>query len=233
MPEHAPHPDLGAHATGGLEAAEAAALELHLEDCANCRDEWVRLRATALLVPRAARRFAVPDDLERRTLGALADEQPAAPPLRRRRPGRAVVAALAAAAVLMGGLVVAARSLDSGPAGTLELDADLRSAADPSLAASATVRATPLGRTVALDSDSLPVLPRGGFYELWFVGPGDSPGSPNRISCGTFHPDESGRTHVTLHAAVDPALYPTLSITTEPGDGNPAPGPEVLSARGP
>jgi anti-sigma-K factor RskA len=233
LPEHAPHPDLGAHATGGLEPAEAAALERHLEVCAHCRDEWVRLRATALLVPRAAPPFPVPRGLERRTLDALADEEPAAPPLRRRRPARAVVAALAAAAVLMGGLVVVARNLDSGPAGTLELDADLRSVADPSLEASATVRATPLGRTVALDSDTLPVLPGGRFYELWFVGPGDSPASPNRISCGTFHPDESGRTHVMLHAAADPARYPTLSITAEAGDGDPAPGPEVLSAREP
>jgi len=34
---------------------------------------------------------------------------------------------------------------------------------------------------------------------------------------------------VRLHAAVDPAKFPELSVTAEPGDGNPErTGPEVL-----
>ena len=37
---------------------------------------------------------------------------------------------------------------------------------------------------------------------------------------------------VTFAAAVDPAKYPVLSVTAEPGDGNPEPtGPEVLRSR--
>jgi Anti-sigma-K factor rskA len=81
-------------------------------------------------------------------------------------------------------------------------------------------------------TDELPILPKGELYELWFAGPGDSPSRPNRISAGTFHPDERGRTRVRLAAAVDPALYPVLSVTKEPGDGAPQPGVEVLrSAR--
>ncbi|MGI8758631.1 MAG: anti-sigma factor domain-containing protein [Acidimicrobiales bacterium] len=69
----------------------------------------------------------------------------------------------------------------------------------------------------------------GEFYEVWFVGPGDSRNGLNRISAGTFHPDEQGRTSVRFAAAVDPAKYPVLSITAEPGDGDPEPtGPEVL-----
>jgi len=52
---------------------------------------------------------------------------------------------------------------------------------------------------------------------------------PNRISAGTFHPDEQGNSSVRLHAAVDPAKFPELSVTAEPGDGNPErAGPEVL-----
>lgn len=141
------------------------------------------------------------------------------------------MAALAAAAVLVTGAVVATRALDSGPAGTLELTAQLRSSAGPARAATATVRATAAGRTIALRSDSLPILPAGEYYELWFVGPGDSPRSPNRISAGTFHPDARGHTDVTLHAAVDPALLRRLSVTAERADGDPAAGREVLSLR--
>ncbi len=58
------------------------------------------------------------------------------------------------------------------------------------------------------------------------------PAKPNRISAGTFHPDDDGRSKVELTAAVDPSKYPELSVTAEPGDGNPAPnGPEVLRTR--
>jgi len=78
-------------------------------------------------------------------------------------------------------------------------------------------------------TNELPILPKGEFYELWFVGPGDTLADPNRISAGTFHPDEAGRSQVTFAAAVDPAKYPVLSVTAEPGDGDPRrTGPEVL-----
>ncbi len=88
-----------------------------------------------------------------------------------------------------------------------------------------------IGRVVSLRSDDLQILPAGAYYEVWFVGPGDRPGRPNRISAGTFHPDEQGRSAVELTAAVDPTKYPELSVTAEPGDGDPAPnGPEVLRA---
>ncbi len=85
------------------------------------------------------------------------------------------------------------------------------------------------GRVIRLKSDDLPILPKGEFYEVWFVGPGDTPASPNRISAGTFHPDDQGRTSIVLFGAVDPKKLPVLEITAEPGDGNPLPsGPAVL-----
>ncbi len=85
--------------------------------------------------------------------------------------------------------------------------------------------------TASERTDELPILPEGELYEVWFVGPGDAVGSPNRISAGTFHPDEEGRSNVDLTAAVDPAKYPRLVVTAEPGDGDPLPtGPEVVGA---
>ena len=79
------------------------------------------------------------------------------------------------------------------------------------------------GRRIAFATDDLPVLPKKDFYELWFIGPGDRPGAPNRISAGTFHPDPEGRSRVIFHAAVNPRNYPGLAVTREPGDGDPAP----------
>ncbi len=88
---------------------------------------------------------------------------------------------------------------------------------------------TGIGRVVDLDTSVLPILPIGEFYELWFVAPDDSPDQPNRVSAGTFHPDPDGRSNVRFAAAVDPTEYPSVEITAEPVDGNPAAtGPVVL-----
>jgi Anti-sigma-K factor rskA, C-terminal len=119
-----------------------------------------------------------------------------------------------------------------GEAGTVELEAALSSPTGRPERATVEVRRTGIGRVIRFDSDDLAVLPKGDYYELWFVGPGDTRARPNRISAGTFHPDEDGRSHVRFTAAVDPAKYPVLSVTTEPGDGDPRPtGPEVLRSR--
>ncbi len=90
---------------------------------------------------------------------------------------------------------------------------------------------TGIGRVVDLDTQALDILPTGEFYEIWFVATNDTPDTPNRISAGTFHPDTDGRSRVTFAAAVDPTKFPTIEITAEPADGNPAPsGPTVMSA---
>jgi hypothetical protein len=82
---------------------------------------------------------------------------------------------------------------------------------------------------IELDTDDLPILPTGEYYEVWFVAPDENDGAADRISAGTFHPDPDGRSSVRFAAAVDPAKFPTVEITAEPGDGNPAAtGPVVL-----
>jgi anti-sigma-K factor RskA len=172
---------------------------------------------------------APPASLEAHVRDAVARDTGAREPattrlrVRRRRPVLAfagVAVAAAALAVLLGGR--------PEPAGKPELATVLRAPAGQAVAA-VEVRKTGIGRVVSFRSETLPILPKGEYYELWFVGPGDRPGRPNRISAGTFHPDEDGRSVVRFAAAVDPARYPTLSVTAEPGDGDPrATGPEVL-----
>jgi anti-sigma-K factor RskA len=141
---------------------------------------------------------------------------------------RRVAVAAVAAAVLVGAFAVGTR-VDGGGDGTLELEAVLRAPGQANVVATATVRKTGIGRVIEFRSDELPILPKGEYYELWFAAP-----AGKYISAGTFHPDENGRSHVTFAAAVDPALYPVLSVTAEPGDGNPArTGPEVLRSHAP
>lgn len=143
----------------------------------------------------------------------------------------ATAVAAVAAAFALGGIV-----LDNHPSqdlladGVIEFESTLVAPDGDAQTTVVGIR-TGIGRVVQLRTDDLPILPTGEMYEVWFVGPGDTATSPNRISAGTFHPDEQGRSHVDLTAAVDPELYPELSITAEPGDGDPSPtGAEVLRA---
>ena len=171
-----------------------------------------------------------PTELELLVLAAVEREVPRKPRAGERRRLRRprLLPALAGAAGVAAAAVVALMSLGGGEAGSLELRTVLQAPVGPA-AASVEVREAGIGRVIALDSDSLPILPKGDYYELWFVAPDDRPTAPNRISAGTFHPDEDGRSRVRFTAAVDPALYPVLSVTAEPGDGDPRPtGPEVL-----
>jgi hypothetical protein len=132
------------------------------------------------------------------------------------------MAALAAAAIA-GAFLLGGRVLDGGVDGTREITATLVEPGGGGGTASVEVTKTGIGRVIELSSDDLPILPTGELYEVWFVGPDDRPGARQRISAGTFHPSE-----VTLAAAVDPAQFPTIVVTAEPGDGDPAPGAEVL-----
>jgi Anti-sigma-K factor rskA, C-terminal len=141
----------------------------------------------------------------------------------------------AAAAVLVAVLAGVALGEDlrgrAAVAGTVEYAGTMAEAGRGPLAAALRVVATGTGRVIELDTDVLPVLPRGGYYELWFVAPDDAADAPDRISAGTFHPDQAGRSDVRLAAAVVPTRFPVVEVTAEPGDRDPdATGPVVLRA---
>ncbi len=85
------------------------------------------------------------------------------------------------------------------------------------------------GRLVEVKSDTVPSIPEGTYYELWFVGPGDSPKTPkNRISAGTWPPDEREITDVRFLIAADPEKFPDIEVTREPPDGDPRPSGRVV-----
>jgi anti-sigma-K factor RskA len=240
MPEpQMPHLDAAGWALGVLDPEDREAFEGHLGDCSECRRTVAELHRPAELLKLAAPPIELPGSLRDRTLRAVeAAPAPAAPgparprPARRfwaRQPGLAIAGALAAVALA---LVVAVEVGEEPGEPDLELAATLRPPGGGDREARVEVVETGIGRAIELRTDDLPILPKGDYYELWFVGPGDSRRRPNRISAGTFHPDSEGRSDVSFTAAVDPKKYPRLSITAEPGDGNPArTGPEVMRGR--
>ncbi len=187
-------------------------------------------------------------DMVRRA-AARARSNASAPPVSRLpstwRPGgsgvRRLVSAAAASTIGLVGLAVGLALGDDGtdgedPAvediaehGTVEFEGSVQTGSGAT--ADLSVVATGIGRVVRLRTEALEILPTGEYYEVWFVGPGDRPGDPDRISAGTFHPDDEGNTDVVLAAAVDPELYPVVEVTSEPGDGDPGvSGPVVLEA---
>jgi anti-sigma factor RsiW len=244
------HADLGAFVLDRLALREREAFEEHLRGCPRCREESRGLREAASLLCATAP-VAPPASLRARTLAAAGGDAPAVPAvaLPRRRRMRTAAVMLAAAATLAIAVVVGAEmgghettrtvsrtetvtrtvgARDRQP-GVLERRTSLASVSGG--AANAAVRITRVGpgRIVELRSSTLPKLPASQYYELWFVGPGDAPGAPNRVSAGTFHPDSRGRVVARFFAAANPRKLPVIAVTREPRDGNPAATlPDVL-----
>src|SRR6185437_5652239 len=135
----------------------------------------------------------------------------------RRSAGAAVAALLAAAAVVIS--IVVTR----GPVTTDVALAGTRLA--PAASAVAKLHATPSGLAIELDVAGLPPSPPGFYYQAWMKGP------HGLVTIGTFHM-RGGPGTVELWSAVSLAGYPTITVTREPEDGNPASsGQVVLTSR--
>ena len=140
--------------------------------------------------------------------------------IRTRRTVRAGVAALLAAAAVVIGIVVT-----RGPATTDVVLAGTRLA--PAASATAKLHATPSGLAIELDVSKLAPSPPGFYYQAWMKGP------HGLVTIGTFHM-HGGPGTVELWSAVSLADYPTITVTREPEDGNPASsGQVVLTSRHP
>src|SRR6185437_3019822 len=96
----------------------------------------------------------------------------------------------------------------------------------PAASATAKLHATPSGLAIELDVSKLPPSPPGFYYQAWMKGP------HGLVTIGTFHMRGPGT--VELWSAVSLADYPTITVTREPEDGNPASsGQVVLTSRHP
>jgi anti-sigma-K factor RskA len=213
-----PHPDLAGWVLGALDTDDADTFERHLQACDDCRAEVAELERLPALLSIAAPPVELPGDLEERTLAAV---QRAAGRRRGRRfaqLGMAAAACVALVAVLtLGNLGVeqqtASFALAPVAGGAMRADAQARKVGN--------------GWEVDLTAFNLPP----GRYECWYTGPGDQPGTPNRISAGTFKVEADGRADVRMTVAVSPLQFTRMEISKEPeADGNPAmTGTVVLS----
>jgi anti-sigma-K factor RskA len=253
------HADLGAYVLGRLEPHERSAFEAHLRWCPRCRAETGDLLEAGDLLRETAP-VAPPPELRDRIMATIRAGAPPVPApvaaLPRKRVPRAAVLAVAACALLALavalGAVVGGRETTRTVArtqtvtrtvrapnrqpGVLERKTTLATVGGGVAQATARITRVGPGRIVELRSSTLPKLPASEYYELWFVGAGDTSATPNRVSAGTFHPDSRGRVVARFFAAANPRKLPVLAVTREPRDGNPAPTlPDVLrstSARG-
>ena len=148
--------DLGAHALGLLDGAEARALDQHLAGCAACRREFAELRRTARALeavpPESFLDGPASDLVVARAVRRVRAESGAA---RRRRGLAMVVAAVVMAVALLGGGVLLGRALpDAAAEGTRTLAAQqgavaLTAAVEPVngwVRVAATVRGIPAGK---------------------------------------------------------------------------------------
>jgi len=127
-----------------------------------------------------------------------------------RHPGFALGAVAAAAAVVM----VAVLVVPDDPASSPQLAAALAPTdLAPGAGGQATFTRTDSGWRIELDASGLPRLDGGRFYQAWLKGDDDV-----LVSIGSFNEGED----VVLWAGVSPVDYPTLTITEEAADGDPA-----------
>jgi Anti-sigma-K factor rskA len=207
-----PGPDASEHGEG-LPAEAAVRLRNRLADA----DVWAQPPEDLL--------ERIVADVEREPTAAVQPGQTASPedPQQLVRGGRrrhrlrwgiAAVATAAIAAEIIVGVAI------SEPHNTTEVAlAGTQLAAGAS--ATASVRPTSSGLAITLDVSGLPPSAPGFFYQAWMKG------TRGLVSIGTFHM-RGGPSTVTLWSGVSLADYPTITVTREPEDGNPASSGQVV-----
>lgn len=218
------HPQVAGWALGALDPAEAAEFPAHLRSCEPCRSELERLKPAVGLLGSAAPAVELPANLLARTLAAV--EHTAVKSRRRRRRVRLLSFAAGLVVLLVAAGVTLVRT-DPSPAESFQV-----SLAAPAGVGSgeAVAERTPHGWSIHLSVRGLTNLGQQGSYECWYVGPGDTPDHPNRVTAGTFRVDPDGQADVRMWAAVDPKKFPIMQVTAEPANGDPASSGRVVLA---
>ena len=128
-----------------------------------------------------------------------------------RRPRIAGLAGLAAAAAAA---VIAVVVTVGGGSNATQFQAALSGTAlAPGASAQVTLTQTQSGWRITLQGHGLPRLDNGYYYEAWLKNPAGI-----LVPIGTFNQPNN----VTLWAGVPPTQYPTITITRQRADGNPA-----------
>jgi anti-sigma-K factor RskA len=240
--------NLALYAVGALISEEARDLELHLVDCASCREELEGLRAAASQIVLAIEPVVPPAQLRQQLMTQLENRAPT-PIAIRRRNVRVWVPAIAAALLVF----VAARLwmqnrdlLSQNGRLSLELTENERNlerannlirgftASDAqrvTLAASgakaqpgAKAVYSPSQSSLLLLADHLEILPPNKVYELWLLPANGS----NPVPAGTFRPDQQGKGALIRSQFGSGVTAKGFAITVENAPGSATPTMPII-----
>lgn len=221
MPQHdmrtdPGHPEVAGWVLGALDQYEAGKFREHLESCAGCQAAAAELQPAARMLRMAAPAIQPPADLQDRTLASVARaagarQAPRTSMWRRWHTGMLSLAAVAASAA--GAIFVALQVLQPAVANAVVIPLHAR----PSVTGSgqAAAQHTANGWSIRLTVHGLKELGHGGFYECWYVGPGDRHGRPDLMIAGQFTVGASGSATVQMWSAANPHVFTSMQITAE------------------
>ena len=233
-----------ARALSALDAAEAQALNEHLENCPECRKELDEWQATAATLALTANPVEPSPAVRERILNDVRKDLSESNVVPFRSTSRnlwtsfgslGAMAAVVLVTALIVGLVVLWRQnqameeelanskafveLVTTPGARVSELKGMDSAAG----ATATVAYDQTGHAMLM-ADKLPTLPQGKAYQLWFI-VGKNPPMPGK----TFSPDSAGKGMLKDQMPREALIGPLFAVTVEPVAGVPAPtGPMYL-----
>jgi Anti-sigma-K factor rskA len=245
------HPEAAGWVLGVLDGFDAERFGGHLRSCPDCQAAVRELGPAARILHSAAPAGLPPPGLQARTLASVAqaaaaaqrdavpgqrDAVPAqrdAVPAQRgekrsRWRGWNVRMLALAAAVVLAAAVGAGLALSRAPSAETYTMA-LHSQSGQPASGQAVATHTDSGWSIQLTVTDLADLGNGGFYECWWVGPGNRPGHPDLISAGTFIVGPSGSATAHMWTAADPDTFKSMQITAETTFGTGQPGHSVLT----
>jgi anti-sigma-K factor RskA len=234
--------DLALYALGALGGADRAALDKHLESCADCRRELDQLRGDMALMAMSVAGPKPPQRSKQRLMSAIGKE-----PRRREQPQRRAwwgwipwviaAAAMVAMAFMLQENSELEKDLAQAKSQLSSSQSELQRAKEvvATLTASDAMRVTlvaaktppqPQGKAIYLKdrssliflANNLPVLPAQKAYELWLI-----PKTGDPIPAGVFKPDAHGSATVLnppLPAGVEAKAF-AITVESESGSSTP------------
>lgn len=224
------HPEAAGWVLGILDGFDAERFGGHLQSCPDCRAAVTELGPAARMLPSAAPAEVPPPSLRARTLASVAQAAAAAQRGERHswwRGWNVRMLALAAAVVIAA--AVGAGLALSRPAPAEAYTLALHSQPGQAASGQAVATQTDSGWSIQLIVAHLADLGKGGFYECWWIGPGNRPGHPVLISAGTFIVGPSGSATAHMWTAADPETFTAMQITAETTASTGQPGHLVLT----
>lgn len=223
--------DIAAYALGSLDAASARQLEMHLQECAECRELLREYQEVIQLLPLGLEPVRPPDGADERLLERARSsartrtrrvERPLQLPQRWVLPAAAILLL-----VLLGGVAALVAVFGDGDE-TPDASEIVRLSGSenaPDAVGQLIVRED---GTVELVVSDLPRLSSGEEYQFWFVQPDDQ-----RMSGGLFTVDQEGKSVVLLDMPYESIYqFDRVGVTVEPEGGSPGPtGINVLAGR--